>query len=182
MVTPRRSARRARSPDPDSFEVMKYYIVPLFALSLVPLAGCGDGGAALVKVSGTITHNGKPYANALVEFMPDRSNPIATIGTDTTGPEGNYLIKSSSGRTGLAAGKYSVKVSPAPASSSLDAAADQAPTPENDPGQLAAASAAFTKKAAPKVEGASGSFTGEVAPSGSILDYDLKGGTKAPPK
>ncbi len=154
---------------------MKRFILPSCLLALAAVSGCGDSDVNLVKVSGTITRNGKPYEGALVEFMPDRSNPAATIGTDVTGPDGNYLIKSASGRTGLAPGKYSVKVSKAPTASSTDfASVDQGPTPENDPGQLAAANFSMTRKGPRKDDGANGSFHGEVAAAGSVLDFDVK--------
>jgi hypothetical protein len=158
---------------------MKRTTAPLVVLTLIFLAGCGSDGPSLVKVSGTITLNGsKPFEGAQVDFMPDKSNREATLGSDVTGPNGNYMIRSASGRTGLTPGKYTVKVAKAAAQASATGAADDAPTPQNDPGQQSAAAAAAAgpkKKAADPAEGATGSFTAEV-PAGGIkdLDFDVK--------
>ena len=61
----------------------RYLFALSFALMSACLAGCG-GGPKLVKVSGTVTHNGKPYPDALIEFVPDPSNTSITPGTDVT--------------------------------------------------------------------------------------------------
>jgi hypothetical protein len=80
--------------------------------TLAGLVGCGgteEDSYKLVRVSGTITKNGKPLAGAKVMFVPEASNKISTPGLDETGPEGNYLLNFK-GRTGIVAGKYKVTV------------------------------------------------------------------------
>ncbi len=154
------------------------HIIPFVLTSIAfALPGCGDGGPALVKVTGTVTLNGKPYEGALVEFMPDRSNRDSTLGSDTTGPSGNYMVRSSAGRMGLAPGKYSVKISKGRAASASDSASDE-PTPKNDPGQQLAEATALSggkKKTADEGDGPTGTFPAEI-PAGGIngLDFDVK--------
>jgi hypothetical protein len=81
-------------------------------LAAAALIGCGgseEDSYKLVRVSGTITKNGKPLSGAKVMFVPDAGNKISTPGVDETGPEGNYLLNFK-GRTGVVAGKYKVTV------------------------------------------------------------------------
>ena len=83
-------------------------------IALAALSGCGDeqDRVSLVRVTGTITRNGKPLANAKVSFMPDAGNKVSTPSVDETGPEGNYMLRFK-GRTGVASGKYKVMITPA---------------------------------------------------------------------
>ena len=154
-------------------------------LPLVLIVGCGSRGPTLLPVSGTVTLNGKPMADAEVTFAPDPSNAEITMGSDTTGPQGNYKAMSQ-GRSGLAAGKYTVTVKqkpPAPASNLPEEI-------KNDPGQIAAAGLATKAvSAAPSKKGAAGkaaapknepppevtkTFSIEVAPGKDTFDFDVK--------
>jgi hypothetical protein len=156
---------------------MRIRISLALALASACLAGC-EGGPKLVKVTGTITVDGKPYEGALVDFVPDPSNAAITGGSDVTGASGNYMVRSG-GRTGVAPGKYTVQISkapPQPASPDL-AAVDDAPSPENDPMQRAAMQAAMGPAAAKKKAeetGPTGSFPAEVPEEGAVLDFDVK--------
>lgn len=155
--------------------------VDTVAILILPtLAGCGseEDRIPLVRVTGTVTQNGKPLANANVAFFPDPANKYATPGVDETGPEGNYMVKFK-GRTGVAAGKYKVVVTP-----SLEVESD-ASIPEeirNDrmmmlTGQEARGLAAKKpgrgeeKKAPMKNE-----WDGQEVPdtSSAVLDFDVK--------
>jgi len=158
---------------------MKPTIPLLLGIVLLPLTGCGDGGPKLVSVTGTILLNGKPYSGALVEFMPEQSNRESTIGSDVTGPDGTYRVRSSTGRFGLAPGKYMVNVSKAPPVAAV-VGGDSAPTPENDPGQqVAEATVAGPKrKAVDPSESATAKFPAEVPAGGGVVDYDVKSGAK----
>jgi hypothetical protein len=82
-------------------------------LALAGLVGCGsdEDNIHLVRVTGTITQNGKPLANAGVSFVPQTGNKDSTPGVDETGPEGNYMLRFKS-RTGVAPGKYKVVITP----------------------------------------------------------------------
>src|SRR5438270_10452973 len=84
------------------------------SLALTGLVGCGgsdDDNIKLVRVTGTITQNGKPLAGADVSFVPQVGNKDSTPGVDQTGPDGNYMVRYR-GRTGVAPGKYQVIVTP----------------------------------------------------------------------
>ena len=85
----------------------------LAALALAGFAGCGseEDHYKLVRVSGTVTRNGKPLPDANVSFVPAESNRPSTPGVDETGPDGNYLLKFKS-RTGIAPGTYKVIITP----------------------------------------------------------------------
>jgi hypothetical protein len=83
-------------------------------LAFVALIGCGgseEDNFKLVKVTGTITKNGKPLADANVAFIPGTGNQNSTPGIDHSGPNGNYLL-TFKGRTGVAPGKYKVIIEP----------------------------------------------------------------------
>ncbi|WP_406697731.1 carboxypeptidase regulatory-like domain-containing protein [Singulisphaera sp. Ch08] len=82
----------------------------ILPLVLVGLLGCGSG-VKVVPISGIVTKNGKPLANASMVFIPDPSNAHQTPGTAESGPEGNYQAKQESG-LGLSFGKYLVVVTP----------------------------------------------------------------------
>jgi hypothetical protein len=156
-------------------KTMRIHISLALALASACLVGCG-GGPTLVKVSGTVTQDGKPYGGALVDFVPDPSNKAITGGSDVTGASGNYLAKSG-GRTGVAPGKYTVKISKAPPQvASPGEGGVHAPTPENDPGQQGALAVAagpgVEKKAADT--GPTGSFPAVVPAEGAVLDFDVK--------
>ena len=73
-------------------------------------AGCGDSGPPLVPVSGTVTLNGRPLANATVSFIPQESNKFGRPAQGTTGPLGYYKAMSRN-RAGAVPGKYQVVVS-----------------------------------------------------------------------
>ena len=78
----------------------------------VPLTGCG-GGPKLVPVSGLVTLDNKPLANATLQFVPV-SGPSDTVGqvssVGTTGEDGRYTLVSNSDSSakGAVAGKYKV--------------------------------------------------------------------------
>jgi hypothetical protein len=84
-------------------------------LALAALVGCGgsdEDSYKLVKVTGTITKNGRPLGDAKVSFLPDAGNKDSTPGIDQSGAQGSYMLMFK-GRTGIAAGKYKVIITPA---------------------------------------------------------------------
>lgn len=103
---------------------MRRVLAPLglvFTCSFV-LSGCGDGGPALVSVTGTAVQDGKPVEGAAVMFLPDGSSKDARPAEDTTGPEGKYKLLTR-GRFGAVPGKYHVTVTKAaPTAGGADAA------------------------------------------------------------
>jgi hypothetical protein len=78
----------------------------------VPLAGCG-GGPKPVPVSGLVTLDNKPLANATLQFVPvsgpsEAAYQVSSVGT--TGEDGRYtlVLNSDSNSKGAVAGKYKV--------------------------------------------------------------------------
>jgi hypothetical protein len=154
-------------------------MAPLF---LVGLAGCGgdpDAAVTLVSVKGVITLNGKPMANAVVQFVPDPGNKTGTAGGDTTGPEGNYMARYR-GRSGLAPGKYKVSISPGTPSNVSGVPTGASDAFKDDPFMASEASraAAAAKPAAKNLE-VKGEFDAEVSEQGSTLDFDVKASSAA---
>jgi hypothetical protein len=85
----------------------------LGALAVLP-AGCG-GGPTPVPVSGRVTLDNKPLANATLQFVPvaaakDNTTQISSIGT--TGEDGRYsLTLNTDGHAkGALVGKYKVMI------------------------------------------------------------------------
>jgi hypothetical protein len=139
-------------------------------LALLGMIGCGsDPGEAitLVPVTGTITINGKPMANAMVSFIPDAGNKASTAGGDTTGPDGNYMAQYR-GRNGLAPGKYKVTVVPGAAEESSNAVAGLDPFMASEGARAAAATKPAKKKEI------KGEFEGDVEETATTLDFDVK--------
>jgi hypothetical protein len=139
-------------------------------LALLGMIGCGsdpDKAIKLVPVTGTVTLNGKPMANAMVSFIPEVGNTASTAGGDTTGPDGNYLAQYR-GRNGLAPGKYKVTVVPGVEQESSAVVAGLDPFMAAE-GARAAAAARPAKKKEIK-----GEFDGEVQDSATTLDFNVK--------
>jgi hypothetical protein len=84
----------------------------MLGLALVLALGCGS--RKIAPVSGRVTLNGKPVANALVAF-----NPIPQEGTSEAGPgsvgttndQGEFTLIVSSNRKGALVGKHRVAIS-----------------------------------------------------------------------
>jgi hypothetical protein len=76
----------------------------LFVLSLV--TGCGQQGAELATVSGTVRMDGQPLPNVLVEFQPEEGSPSY----GTTNAEGYYFLKYSRSRDGARPGRHTVRI------------------------------------------------------------------------
>ncbi|WP_417388058.1 carboxypeptidase-like regulatory domain-containing protein [Gimesia sp.] len=82
--------------------------------------GCSGGGTEveLEKVTGVVTMDGQPLANAVVVFIPDEGNP-STAQTDATG---KYELAHRGNAMGAVPGKHKVRIT-----------TGQPPAPENDP-------------------------------------------------
>jgi hypothetical protein len=84
------------------------------AAVLVPLGLVGCGGSGYVPVSGTITLNGKPHRNAIVDFMPMATTGNQTPGrasTAITDENGKFTLKTIDGVAGAAVARHRVRVS-----------------------------------------------------------------------
>jgi hypothetical protein len=144
-------------------------------IALAGLIGCGDPDdrISLVPVTGTVTLNGKPLADARVTFLPDPANKSNTPGTDSTGPNGNYKLRFKS-RSGIAPGKYKVEIEPPLVMSG------GVPVPEafkDDPLMLQKAEEARNinkRGSAKKAAGSKSQFEAEVPDAGGEFDFDVK--------
>jgi hypothetical protein len=126
-----------------------------------------------------VTLNGKPLAEAVIQFLPESPGEDVLSGEDVTGPEGNYKARTN-GRSGVVPGKYRVVVTkvtvPPPAAISEQFKDDpfMAELSANPP------DTGRSKKASErKVEG---EFTAEVPPEGGQFDFDVKATAKAAAK
>jgi hypothetical protein len=96
-------------------------------LALLMGAGCGGGGApAPVPVKGTVTLDGKPLADATVQFVAQDAG--GRDATGTTNAEGAFALSTVKPGDGALPGKYKVVIQPpapvnggAPAASMEDA-------------------------------------------------------------
>ncbi len=75
-------------------------------LSAIMLSVAGCGGSNLTPVTGTVTLDGKPVANAVVTFVPDGAGVTCAGSTDSNG---KYTLGCQHG-AGAPAGAYSVKI------------------------------------------------------------------------
>lgn len=139
--------RRARAPF--------VYAVPLVAL----FAGCGRSDG-LVDVSGTVTLDGKPVADAVVQFTPaaNEGSSYARPVTGRTNSSGHYFLEYSTAVTGTKPGKYRVSIStywP----QSVDS--EDKVIPGNS-------------EKLPEVFNSKSTLTAEVKENGQRVDFDLK--------
>ena len=86
--------------------------LPLFLMACAAsafVAGCGESGPDIASVSGTVTMDGEPLANASVVFAGTSGRPAG----GATDSEGKYVLNFSGGRQGAQPGKYKVRISTA---------------------------------------------------------------------
>lgn len=76
----------------------------LFVASLS--AGCGSKGPKIAYVTGRVTMDGKPLADATVVFIPEDGRPAGA----TTDEDGNYVLNFSGGRKGALPGLSTVRI------------------------------------------------------------------------
>ncbi len=92
---------------------MRFHVVGagLGALLLTVVAGCNKGGSdapPLVPVSGTVTLDGKPLANASVTFLPVSSTRGGRSPYGFTGPDGRYELMYDNEHKGAPEGQFEV--------------------------------------------------------------------------
>ncbi len=84
----------------------------LFLGCLLAFSGCAGSGH--VPVSGVVTLNGKPLADALVSFqlLVETEDPLKATprATGRTNESGRYTLKSPPGNNGALPGKYKVVI------------------------------------------------------------------------
>jgi hypothetical protein len=93
---------------------MRYSQRPIGLLLLCLIAlGCGKSGPKTVSVSGKVTMDDQPLANATVSFIPaDGKDITAKEAVGQTDAQGNYSLKlNQSQASGAAPGEYKVSIS-----------------------------------------------------------------------
>jgi hypothetical protein len=78
----------------------------LLSWLLFMTAGCGPGGPEIAYVSGRVTMDGQPLANASVIFIPENGRPAGA----RTDADGNYVLNFDESRRGAIPGKNSVRI------------------------------------------------------------------------
>lgn len=83
--------------------------VPLVLIALVGTAiiGCGSSGPEMAPVTGVVTLDGAPVADAAVMFMPEGGGRPATGVTDA---EGKFALETAEPGDGALIGKHKVTV------------------------------------------------------------------------
>ena len=78
----------------------------LLAVMVLCTLGCGSGGPAMGQVSGKVTLDGQPLANATIEFRPREGRPSGA----TTDASGDYTLQFTAHKTGVLIGEHTVKI------------------------------------------------------------------------
>jgi hypothetical protein len=73
-------------------------------LLLAALTGCGDGSPKIVKVNGTLTYQGKPVTNAIINFQPEAGR----LSWAETDEQGRFKINYDRHQDGAVVGKHKV--------------------------------------------------------------------------
>jgi hypothetical protein len=80
-------------------------IIGLFCVALmVTIVGCGESHPALTIVTGTVTYDGKPLADATVAIMPDGGDGTAKNAVGDTDAEGKFTLATTFPTSGSVAG------------------------------------------------------------------------------
>jgi hypothetical protein len=89
---------------------LRFSLLAVGALFLVPCWGCGAGGGAvtsLVPVKGKVTYKGRPLTSGVVHFEPDGYGRPAT---GKLQPDGSYTLGTLKEGDGVVAGEHLVTV------------------------------------------------------------------------
>lgn len=105
---------------------LSYLICSLLVLLL---SGCGDSGVG--EVYGTVTLDGEPLANAVIEFTPTGGEGRNSFGR--TDEKGNYHLEFSRDRNGAWIGENKVLISTAEVLEERDENGDDRYSPERVP-------------------------------------------------
>lgn len=129
------------------------------SLLLLMIFGCGPSGPPIASVTGRVTMDGKPLANAAVVFIPENGRPAGA----TTDADGNYELNFSQGRRGAIPGKNSIRIS---------TLRDPTPGDENGKGGIPG-----SKETIPTRYNEESELSFEVEPKKhNVANFDLKSG------
>ena len=76
------------------------------AAIVATLVGCGAAEPSLAEVHGTVRLDGKPLANAMLEFNPEQGD----TSYGTTNEAGKYRLRFDRKRAGAVIGKHKVRI------------------------------------------------------------------------
>lgn len=82
-------------------------------LVLCPMSGCGGQPYKFAKVSGTVTLDGQPLADARVLFTPTEKKNPGPSSSATTDASGRYTLAAISGQPGAVVGNHRVSITTA---------------------------------------------------------------------
>lgn len=77
-------------------------------VALVVVVGCGEQRSDLAQVRGTVKLDGQPLAKALVEYIPQGTQGVVSIGR--TDERGNYEMQATQSATGASLGINKVRI------------------------------------------------------------------------
>ena len=130
-------------------------LAPLMTMMLI---GCGRSDG-LVEVSGTVTLDGKPLPEAIVQFTAASNDAgYSRPATGRTDSGGHYQLEYSTGRTGTRPGAYKVSISTFWPSTLTNEEKLVPGSPEK----------------IPDVYSSKSTLTTEVKPDGSEVNFELK--------
>jgi len=151
---------------------MRYLLLFVTILAVGVTTGCGDGKIATIKVTGTITFEGEPLADASVNFTPETEG-AGHPAYGTTDASGHYVLQTLQGKVdaGTTPGSYLVTIS------KTEKRAIAAPTgeydgnsPADDPNQPPPKSLIPERYARVTTS----ELTATVSKESTVFDFDLK--------
>ena len=101
------------------------------------IAGCGDGGPKLAKVTGVVTFDGKPFANAYVSFQPIASGDNINPGPGSVGrtdEQGKFRLFTDRLGEGAVVGTHRVRITIVPGHGTRVEESNALGTPDDAPG------------------------------------------------
>jgi hypothetical protein len=142
------------------------------------LAGCGDDPFEIAPVSGKVTLNGEPLADARISFQPiSGGSDVGPGSAATTDAQGHYTLTTHDGQRGATVGGHRVRIS------TLKMSADPS---KDDAGFLIRMSrpdGVLIPEKVPAKYSRDSPLTFTVPPGGtSAADFDLSGEPPPPPK
>lgn len=108
----------------------------LAAAVLASFVGCGERGPQLAPISGVVTLDGEPLANAVINFQPVASASGANPGVGSsarTDSEGRFVLETIDGKPGAVVGPHKVKIFSYSPESPVASDVDTEPTVERVP-------------------------------------------------
>lgn len=83
---------------------------PVAVLLLLTLSGCGGSGSKrkLIRVSGTVTFEGKPLTSGTITFVADGQPPVNAAGE--INQSGTYTLSTERPGDGAAPGTYKIRI------------------------------------------------------------------------